>query len=339
MIKNLFIILILVSSSVFGDAVVRAALDVGSGGIKVTVAKVIDEAIEHVYYAHEYAVPFKRDMETSKNNSFSEEVQRLALQTFAQIKKDVACYEPVEFSGIATAASRKAKNAQALYDKVKQDFDINIEIISQAEEGRLGFMTAEAISKISQGTLVCYDSGMGSFQFTTQINQKLEVVEGDVAYIYALTTLVEDLRKHKLDTKSSPNPVTLEEASALVPLLQKNLPHISSVFAEKLKSPQTNIVGIGNQNFIFSIASVGTGKKSYTKEEVWKAIVDNCNKSDEQLGQFYDPNTVLVGMILLYSVMDAYEMPRLTYVPTNGSCEGVLIDARYWSTSVISQAA
>lgn len=215
------------------ELVTRAAVDVGSGGLKVTVAKIdpTSQKIDKILYSKEHSVLLKRDLQVGGKSEFSDKIQKVALETIANLQRDIAPLNPKEWRGIATAASRQAKNAQAMYDKIADELGVVISIISQQEEGRLGFMTAASVSKVDQNNLIAFDSGSGSFQLTTLIDDKLEVVEGDLGHIPSLELLMQ-LRGTKLDHQTPPDPVTHSEAKALIPLLQQKLPPMPTTFAE-----------------------------------------------------------------------------------------------------------
>ncbi len=322
------------SNAMLDAAVItRAAVDIGSKGLKVTVGEVdvSSQKITKIFYSKEHSVPLKRDMQVSGKPRFSETVQQLAINTLAKLQQELAVYHPIEWSGIATAASRESENAHELYDKMERELGVKVKIISQEEEGRLGFNTALAVSGLERQSIISYDSGGGSFQLATEVEGKLEVVEGKFAHIIALADLITKIRNQKLDIGSSPNPVTIEEAHLLVPLLQARLPQVSEAFANKLKQSGTTVIGIGNENFLFAFGAIATGKKTYTKEELWKGIEAHCNLTDEELKKFAKPDESVVGMILLYSVMDGLGIPELTFCYANGSCEGLLIDSTYWT--------
>lgn len=326
---------LLVISSIISleAAVTRAAFDVGSGSIKVTVADVdpTERKINSIHYAGEYSINFKRDMEASGNSFFSEQVQSKAIDIFSKLKADLAEYQPKEWVGIATAASRQSSNAQELYDKIRKELGINISIIPQKEEGRLGFVTALAASRVPNTQLVCLDSGGASVQLTTQLDDQLEIIEGQIGNTSALSLLVTEIRKQKMDNTSSPNPVTLDEAVMMTNMLQDSLPYISEAFEAKLADPETVVVGIGHPKHIFAIAAFALGKNTFTKEEVWNLIVENCNLPDDKLTQFVNPSMFVVKMILLHSYMEGLGIDKITSVCAYGNCEGLLVDPAYWT--------
>jgi|JI9StandDraft_1071089.scaffolds.fasta_scaffold19615_2 exopolyphosphatase/guanosine-5'-triphosphate,3'-diphosphate pyrophosphatase len=311
--------------------ITRAAVDVGSGSIKVTVAKVDPQnnKIQRILYAEEHAIPFKRDIQVGGKSALSEKIQTVAFEKLKHLKKELNKHRPTEWKGIATAASRQATNAKEMYSKINEDLGIDITIISQNEEGRLGFTTAAAVSNIPKEQLIAVDSGSGSFQITTLINDELAVVEGELGYIPSLEMLME-IRGEKLDLHTPPAPVTLPEAELLVKMMHAKMPPLTQPFLQKLGNSQETIVGIGNENFIFAMGATGVGKDTFTKEELWQAITLYAGKPAEELKGFAKPDTAVLGMVLLYSIMDAMSLDQLTSYYANGSCEGLLVDSQYW---------
>ena len=314
--------------------ITRAAVDVGSGSIKLTIAKVDPQnnKIHQVLYSEEHPVPFKRDIQVGGKSLLSEKVQRVAFETLSNLQKDLCVYRAEEWKGIATAASRQAKNAPEMFQKINEDLGIDISIISQNEEGRLGFATAAVVSGTPQEKLIAVDSGSGSFQVTTLVDGQLEVIEGQLGYIPSLEMLME-IRGQKLDLQTPPATVTLKEAELLVKKMHSKMPSASNVFLQRAKDPSNRIVGIGNENFIFAMGATGVGKETFTKEELWQAIVDHAGRPAEELKGFSKPDTAVLGMVLLYSIMDSMGLDQLTSCYSNGSCEGLLVDQEYWGSS------
>jgi exopolyphosphatase/guanosine-5'-triphosphate,3'-diphosphate pyrophosphatase len=318
--------------------ITRAAVDVGSGSIKLTIAKVDPQnnKIHQILYSEEHPVPFKRDIQVGGKSLLSEKVQKVAFETLSNLQKDLVVYAATEWKGIATAASRQAKNAPEMFQKINKDLGIDISIISQNEEGRLGFATAAAVSGTPQDKLIAVDSGSGSFQVTTLVDGQLEVVEGQLGYIPSLEMLME-IRGQKLDLQTPPATVTLQEAELLVKKMRSKMPSVPDAVLQKAKDPSNKIVGIGNENFIFAMGATGVGKETFTKEELWQAIVALAGKPAEELKGFSKPDTAVLGMVLLYSIMDCMGLDQLTSCYSNGSCEGLLVDQEYWpSSSLVS---
>lgn len=313
------------------SAVNRGALDVGSGSIKVTLAKVDPQTqkICETFYSEELSLPLKRDIQVGGKSELSEKIQRTAIDTLSQLKGNLTSYEPTDWKGVATAASRQAKNAQQLYQRIHNELGMDISIISQEEEGRLGFATAAAVSGIDQDKLIAVDSGSGSFQLATLLDGNMEVIEGHLGYIPSLEVLME-IRGEKLDMQTPPSQVRLEEVKPLIERLQTKMPPMTEEFLQKLQAPSSKVVGIGNENFIFGMSATAVGKPTFTKEELMQAIKAHAGKTAEEMKQFAHPNTTVLGMTLLYSIMDSMGINQLSSYSSNGSCEGLLADASYW---------
>lgn len=317
--------------------ITRAAVDVGSGSIKLTIAKVDPQnnKIHRILYSEEHPVPFKRDIQVGGQSVLSEKIQKVAFETLSNLQKEVAIHRPIEWKGIATAASRQATNAPEMFKKINEDLGIDISIISQNEEGRLGFATAAAVSGTPHENLIAVDSGSGSFQITTLIDGQLEVIEGELGYIPSLEILM-DIRGQVLDLQTPPATVTLKEAELLVERMRNKMPSAPADFLQRIKDPANTIVGIGNENFIFAMGATGVGKNTFTKEELWEAISLYAGKPADELKQFSKPDTAVLGMVLLYSIMDSMGLDQITSCYSNGSCEGLLVDMEYWSPSFSS---
>lgn len=315
--------------------ITRAAVDVGSGSMKVTIAKVdpLSSKIHKILYSKEHAVPFKRDLQVGGAGKFSEQIQETALVTLSQVKEHLADQQVVEWKGIATAASRQASNAQDMFDRIERELGVNIAIISQEEEGRLGFATAAAVGGVPLEQLISLDSGSGSFQLSTLIDGNLEVAEGQLGHIPSLEMLM-TLRGKTLDASTPPETVTLSEAELLVQQMKEMMPPLSEAFKEKLKTSDAKVVGIGNENFIFAMGATATGKNTYSKAELWEGIKTLSGQPASALApKFSKPDTAVLGMVLLYSIMDGMGVDEINYAYANGSCEGLLVDGNYWAVS------
>lgn len=314
-------------------AVTRVIFDVGSGSTKVLVADVdpLSQKILQILDSKIYIIPFSKDMTASGEPRFSDEIQKKTLEIFTQVKNEFEIFHPTEWSGIATASARKAENGQDLFNQIKKELGIDIAIIPASEEARLGFLTALASSGLTKENLISYDSGSGSFQIASEIDGKFEIIEGNLGIIPATKILLTEIRGLPLDALAlTPNPISIEEAAKLVLNLQKRLPNISQGFKKKLKDSNASIVGIGNETFIFYYGAQAVGKNTYTKEELWDAIQTLCGKTDQELPKFAKKEEGLVGIILLYSVMDGLGIQQITFSPSHGSCEGLAVDEKYW---------
>ncbi|HVM57647.1 MAG TPA: hypothetical protein VMT74_09300 [Gaiellaceae bacterium] len=69
-------------------------------------------------------------------------------------------------AAVGTAGLRMASNSAELVDAVRDRCGITVEVISGDEEGRLAYLAATSVLGLPHGSLVAFDSGGGSSQFT-----------------------------------------------------------------------------------------------------------------------------------------------------------------------------
>jgi exopolyphosphatase/guanosine-5'-triphosphate,3'-diphosphate pyrophosphatase len=71
-----------------------------------------------------------------------------------------------EIAAVATAAMRTADNSAELIDAVRERCGVGIEVISGEEEARLAYVAATSELDVGRDTLVVFDTGGGSTEFT-----------------------------------------------------------------------------------------------------------------------------------------------------------------------------
>jgi exopolyphosphatase / guanosine-5'-triphosphate,3'-diphosphate pyrophosphatase len=82
-----------------------------------------------------------------------------------------------EVAGIAavgTAGLRSASNKATLIDAVRDRAGIGLEVIDGSEEGRLAYVAARSGLSIGRGSLVVFDTGGGSSQFSFGRDEKVD---------------------------------------------------------------------------------------------------------------------------------------------------------------------
>jgi exopolyphosphatase/guanosine-5'-triphosphate,3'-diphosphate pyrophosphatase len=72
----------------------------------------------------------------------------------------------VAVAAVGTAGLRSAPNSAELVDRVRERSGVGIEVISGDEEARLAYLAATSALGVGRGTLVVFDTGGGSTQFT-----------------------------------------------------------------------------------------------------------------------------------------------------------------------------
>ena len=104
----------------------------------------------------------------------------------------------VEIAAVGTAGLRLAANSDALIDAVRERTGVEVEVISGEEEARLAYLAATSGLGVALGSLVVFDTGGGSSQFTfghdERVDERFSVNVGAVRFTerFGLDGVVDD---------------------------------------------------------------------------------------------------------------------------------------------------
>lgn len=313
------------------DIIRRVAIDIGSAETKLTIADVdIDtHKIVKIYYQDYKSVELRKDLAASQDGRLSKRIENKLIDTLNSYKTLTNSFMPIEWCGIGTAVFRKANNSQEFLERVRHSTGVPVHIATQTEEGEIGFQSAVAASGLDANQVIAWDSGAGSFQITTLNNDNdINMYGAEFAFVPALEVLIKEIRREEFNQESSPNPISIEEIELLALIIKnQKLPSIPNWLVETQKT----IVSFGGETSIFFVGQIATGRQKFTKNELWNAIKEFAGKTDEELSIFPEPRKAIVGLTLLYSVMNHCNIKTMEYVRTNsGCCEGLLVIEKYW---------
>jgi exopolyphosphatase/guanosine-5'-triphosphate,3'-diphosphate pyrophosphatase len=115
----------------------------------------------------------------------SEPIRRTA-DAIAGMVEEARQNEVEGIAAVGTAGMRTASNSSKLIDAVRERTGIEIEVIPGEEEARLAFLAVKAALGQTAGTLVVFDTGGGSSQFTfgheDQVDERFSVNVGAVRF-------------------------------------------------------------------------------------------------------------------------------------------------------------
>lgn len=325
-----FISLFFFINAAFADdcLVRRAAFDIGSASSRIKIADVdtCKQVIVKFLYEAQEDVGYKEDLSKNKGQ-FSSEIQKLGRKIFDQFKSksDEFKVPPKNRVGVATAAFREAKNADAYLKTIAKETGLKITIVSQDEEAQIGFYSAlTEISKPAEPIIV-WDIGGGSMQITTRQNQKFLVYEGALASV----TFKEAVLKTVQHTKSeTPNPMSVSDQKESLQFAEKHAQKtVGQEIQSKIKEAQGKVFGVGSVQSI-SIKNQTGGKESYSLEDVLKALQSQGKKTDEQIGGKY-ASTDVTNLALVGGYMKALGIKEVRPVKVNNA-NGLLVNPRYW---------
>lgn len=337
----------------------RAALDIGSGQHKLLVADVDTRAgggagqIVRIVHAEQVQVLLGHDLVGNGSGALSDAILSTSRQTIARFKSVAQSLgADGRIVGVATAVFRRAENGPDFLDSLTQFPGVSVRVVTQDLEGRLGFLSALASRRAPAAQLIAWDSGAGSFQLSAAREHEhgaaeradgqgadgrgVRVHEGHLGDSDVTQMLVERVQGLSFapDGSSSPNPVSAAQARSLVAQLRIELPPPPTWLAHKATQPGVVVVGIGERTSIFFVAAAITGRRAFTREDVWRAVERVVGRGDAELASAYplheEAAMAVPKLCLLYAVMEAVGLSLVHYAPTMGSCEGVLLTEELW---------
>jgi len=224
-------------------------------------------------------------------------------------------------AAVGTAGLRLARNRTSVIATIHARTGVLIEVISGEEEGRLAYLAVQAGLGIPAGSLVVFDTGGGSSQFTfgqgSRVDERFSVDVGAVRYT----------ERFQLDNVVSPD--VLSDARAAI---ATDLARI-----EGRPAPDV-LVAMGGA--ITNIAAVKHGLKTYDPDIVQGTVLDRV-EIDRQIELYRSRNAaerraivglqpkradvILAGACIVRTVMDQLGQNTLT-VSDRGLRHGLLVE-------------
>jgi exopolyphosphatase/guanosine-5'-triphosphate,3'-diphosphate pyrophosphatase len=224
-------------------------------------------------------------------------------------------------TAVGTMGLRTASNSHAFLELVKERFGLAIEVISGTDEGRIAYLAVQSGLGLSEGSLVIFDTGGGSSQFTfgrgTRVDRQFSVNVGAVRYT----------ERFHLDQAVSAD--TLREALSAIDADLKVLDGVA---------PPEALVGMGGA--VTNLTAVMLGMPKYDPDRVQGSVIDRA-EVDRQIERYravpaearrqivgLQPKraeVILAGACIVLTIMDKLGQSSLS-VSDRGLRHGLLID-------------
>jgi exopolyphosphatase / guanosine-5'-triphosphate,3'-diphosphate pyrophosphatase len=224
-------------------------------------------------------------------------------------------------AAVGTAGLRTARNADDVLGSIRERTGIGVEVISGEEESRLAYLAARAGLEVAEGSLVVFDTGGGSTQFTfgrgSRVDERFSVEVGAVRYTerFGLAAAV-----------------TPEVLSDVLAAIAGDLARLHE------RPPPDALVGMGGA--VTNIAAVHHGLASYDPEVVQGTVLDRAEIARQiELFRSRDAETrrgiaglqpkrsdvILAGACIVATVMDELGRRAMT-VSDRGLRHGLMVD-------------
>lgn len=295
---------------------VRMGLDIGSGSTKMMVAKVdfCKNNILEVLHKESYPVAYNEDLEKSTDGSLSPVVIELGLTTLSKMMAKGKTFKPKKIRGVGTSVFRKSKNGIAVIKQFARQLGARIEVISQEEEAKLGYLSALAQmdEKNKEKNIVVWDIGGGSMQmFSIDKNKIPRRYLGDLAAVTFKNMVIEVIQSKSLESTISPNPIGGQRGQVVALARAYSRIHVPSEIKDDLK--ERMVVGVGGvhgQSLKNQLVSKGT---TYTLDELDKAGLAQSLKNDKELGGDYS-STDVTNLLLVQGFMEGLGIKQVNIV-------------------------
>lgn len=325
-----FVFVISVFMQVNADIERRAAVDVGSGGTKVSIADVDSDTnqIVQVILETSFPVPYQASLDKSVDGTFDAETKAAGLKTFKAIKEMADQHEVQKIAAIATSAFRKANQVKDFISLIENQTAIHVQIIPQREEGEIAFFSALATGAFNPEEVVVWDIGTGSLQMTTtNENNALTVYMGEQMGSVAFKNyIVSAVQENDLEDTLSPNPISEEDLKVADSYVRAFARKAYPIIKQKIQNHGT-VVGIGRL-FYHSIRPLASEGDVITRDGLRSFINESLNKTDEELNNPF-AHVDVSNCILTLAIMKALHIQEIRPVETT-TTRGLLVSPAYW---------
>ncbi len=320
----------------------RAAFDIGSGQIKMQVSDIdlTTNKIINVLLTDTAYVGLRENLVKSLDGRLSSDIQNKTVEAISELMKKATPFHPEAYHAIATEALRLAKNGDTLVERIKNEMGMSVTIVSQEEEGILGFISAMSEAHVDPYRAVSWDFGGGSFQITTKCGDHYSVYLGRLGKTPMKNALLK-IQGKDLDPTSSPNPISKLQATQAIQFVKDNIKDIPIELRQKLKQSDVVVLGVGINPL--------WGMQKSTHYDINRVLQElNCRLNlDDAAIRINDSITadrkeafpyVVSNLILAYGVMEALDITQVHYVGTQGAnAIGALLSPQYWVSNEICQ--
>jgi len=147
-----------------------AAIDVGTLKSKFEIREFDDEFNSKVLYKDKPLTVLGRDLDKTDNIIIEKSIVK-TIDALKDFKQKMDEYKVVKYKSVTTEAIRKAKNANDVLERIKNETGIDLEVLSQEEEAKLLF---ESVAKdFPDNVIAVSDIGGGSVQVVIGKGEKI----------------------------------------------------------------------------------------------------------------------------------------------------------------------
>ncbi len=285
-----------------------AAIDIGSNAARLLINEVKPGKEKPEFTKlNLLRIPLRLGIDVFSKGEIGAERKEMVISSMKIFRQLMEVYKVEHYRACATSAMRDAKNGQEIIDIVKDQADIDIEIITGDEEATLIYENHVAEGLDKDFAYLYVDVGGGSTELTFYENNKMKY-------------------------EHSFNIGTIRLMNGLVP--ETSWEEMKNEIKDKIKSkkPIVAIGSGGNINKIFSLSKTKDGKpmpvsviKKYLKEMQLLSVEERM-----QLYQMREDRAdVLVPALLIFNNVMTWAEIKHIYVPKISVADGLVKSIYY----------
>ncbi len=296
-----------------------AVIDVGTNSVKFNISERLDDGSWRTVTDRAEITRLGEGLE--KTGNISPEAMQRSVSAIAAMAAEAKNKGAAAIAAVGTMGLRTAHNSQEFIDAVEKRCGVRIEVIPGEEEGRLAYLAVKSGLGLAEGSLVIFDTGGGSSQFTfgrgSAVEERFSVNVGAVRYT----------EKYRLDGALPP-----DQLQAAMAAIAGDLGRLGG-----RPSPDT-LVGMGGA--VTNLAAVKHGLAQYDpniiqgstleRAEIQRQIELYRTKSAEERRSIVGlqpkrADVILAGACIVRTVMDKLGKDKIS-VSDRGLRHGLLID-------------
>lgn len=317
---------------------VRAALDIGSGATKLRVAEVDLETsrIVSILESKSFTTPYQEKLSKSTEGIFDNEVMDIGMNTLKESVAIAKKHGAEKVIAVATAAFRKAKNADDFIEKIFNETGVKVNVIDQGLEGELAFKAVQSQFGVQPADLVVWDIGGGSLQLTTVDHQgELVIYRGEEASTPFKNFVIEEIQDKQAHLINTPNPLNVKEIMQANAHAQRLAQKVDLIIKDKICAPKTIIVGVGNI-FGYQLTSMFNNQKHFTRDRLVGQVANLAGKSDHDVGGGDFANVYVTNAALILGFMEGLEIDKMQITDINPA-DGAFFYTPFWDKPINSE--
>lgn len=312
------------------NVVIRAAIDVGSGGPKLRIAEVDLTAnkIIKILHVQQYPVIFQESLSKGSDKILSAEIM---LQGIQAIKHAITVARSFKTEGIVIIGAsifRNALNGEQFAQDIHSEVALPVHILDQKLEGTLAFQAVSAKPSINSENLVVWDIGGGSTQFIG-INNGSYLIDGSNEGSGPFRDfIIESIQRQDIKEYRSPNPISQEHANLAKAYAADLATKVDRFFRDKLREPKAEVVGVGSV-FGRGIIALMPGKNPFTIEDLTAAVDKLLGKTDIDLGGGDFACIEVSNALLALGFMEGLGVQQMKIIYINNA-DGAMVYKAFW---------